>query len=306
MITTSTASGLDSVLPPGKTALGVFQPGAPWDFSALNSLETQIGREARIVHWFQGWGAAGSGPAPAQWQAVHDRGAIPMITWEPFDWTKGVSDTAFLPRLIAGGTHDAYIRSWAQAAAAYGEPIFLRFAHEMNGNWYPWALGVHDNTAAEYKDAWRRCVSIFRQEGASNVSWVWCPSIEAAGVTPLDASFPGDDVVDLVGFDAYNGGTALNWGGWLSFDQLFGPSLRKLSSFSARPPMICETASTESGGSKAAWITDMFVTQVAQAHPEIRAVTWFNEAKETDWRIQSSSASLDAFRSAIAASRYAA
>jgi hypothetical protein len=47
-------------------------------------------------------------------------------------------------------------------------------------------------------------------------------------------------------------------------------------------------------GTTQTWIRDMFAA-LAQ-HPEIRGFTWFDCAKETDWRIDSSAASLDTRR----------
>lgn len=56
---------------------------------------------------------------------------------------------------------------------------------------------------------------------------------------------------------------------------------------------VSETGSPEIGGDKAAWIRDMWAWLAA--HPEVRGVTWFHFDKETDWRIDSSEASLQAF-----------
>jgi hypothetical protein len=36
-------------------------------------------------------------------------------------------------------------------------------------------------------------------------------------------------------------------------------------------------------------------------HPEVAGFTWFEATKETDWRVESSSSSLRAFRSGLAA-----
>jgi hypothetical protein len=36
-----------------------------------------------------------------------------------------------------------------------------------------------------------------------------------------------------------------------------------------------------------------------QAHPEVRWLTWFDHAKETDWRIQSSPELLQVFRDGV-------
>jgi hypothetical protein len=62
--------------------------------------------------------------------------------------------------------------------------------------------------------------------------------------------------------------------------------------------MIGETASTEEGGDKAAWIQDAFARLTA-AYPQIRAITWFNINKETDWRIDSAPQSWQTFPTAV-------
>ena len=69
--------------------------------------------------------------------------------------------------------------------------------------------------------------------------------------------------------------------------------------------MVAETASTEQAGNKASWITDAFATQIPSNFPRIKAVIWFNENKEADWRIESSPAARAAFARAVAASVYA-
>ena len=63
---------------------------------------------------------------------------------------------------ILDGKHDAYVSSWARAAAAWGKPFFLRFAHEMNGDWTTWSPGVNGNTAREFVTAWKRVHGIYK------------------------------------------------------------------------------------------------------------------------------------------------
>lgn len=65
-----------------------------------------------------------------------------------------------------------------------------------------------------------------------------------------------------------------------------------------KPLFMGETASPETGGDKAAWINGLFAT--LDAHPEIRGFTWFHFDKETNWRIDSSATSLEAFRAGLA------
>ena len=66
--------------------------------------------------------------------------------------------------------------------------------------------------------------------------------------------------------------------------------------------MIAEMASTENGGDKAAWILKTFLQDVPN-YPAIKAVVWFNQADgPSDFRVNSSKASLNAFRNVVASS----
>src|SRR5205085_1771157 len=70
---------------------------------------------------------------------------------------------------ILSGSMDSYFRSFAQSAKSYGKPVVLRYAHEMNGGWFPWAPGQPTakdkygrytyfnvgNNQANYVAAWR-------------------------------------------------------------------------------------------------------------------------------------------------------
>jgi endoglucanase len=69
--------------------------------------------------------------------------------------------------------------------------------------------------------------------------------------------------------------------------------------------MVAETACAEQGGSKADWIADAYSTQIPNNFEKIKAVIWFNENKETDWRIESSPAAQNAFATAIQSNFYA-
>ncbi len=73
----------------------------------------------------------------------------------------------------------------------------------------------------------------------------------------------------------------------------------------SKPMMIGEMASSESGGSKAAWISDMF-SSLATQFPQIRALIWFDSYDgPSDWPVETSSTSLAAFSLGIGNSRFA-
>ncbi|MEV4626050.1 glycosyl hydrolase [Micromonospora sp. NPDC049523] len=137
-----------------------------------------------------------------------------MLTWEPWQSVsadKGrvaqyVEQPEFSNAAIAAGKKDEYIRSWAKSVAASGLLVYVRYAHEMNGNWYPWS-----RDPAGYVAAWRHIVDIFRAEGATNARFVFSvnPSIfEPAEdwTKNLRGYWPGDDYVDLLGSTMINFG----------------------------------------------------------------------------------------------------
>ena len=89
-------------------------------------------------------------------------------------------------------------RQWATAAKAWGHPFFLRFDHEMNGNWqFPWAELLNGNKPGDYVKAWRHVHDMFTSLGATNVSWVWCPNVSGGSTRPMAQLYPGDAYVDL-------------------------------------------------------------------------------------------------------------
>jgi beta-mannanase len=235
--------------------------------------------------------------------SVTRRGSTPMITWEPWDYTQGVDQPNYSLRNIANGQFDDYVREWANGLAAFQQPVLIRFAHEMNHAVYPWSVGVNGNTAEDYVAAWRHIHDLFTAAGATNVSWVWSPLIWWEGAMALEPLFPGDAFVDWVALDGYNN---VDWGGWQSFSQLFSASYQKLTALSTKPVMIAEVASAEPAGSKSQWITDTYAKAIPAQFPQIKAIVWFNEAKEADWRVNSSPSSLQAFRRAIASPYYLA
>jgi hypothetical protein len=119
-------------------------------------------------------------------------GTIPMVSWG-VDLRDGK---------VADGSRDPYLRTQAQAVAAYAKPVFLRIDWEMNGDWYPeWGSAAMSPEA--YVAAWRHIRAVFQQQGATNAAFIWCPNIGELGGRPWTDWYPGDDYVDWVGLDAY-------------------------------------------------------------------------------------------------------
>ena len=272
-----------------RVLFGAWEPGGD---AEVHALERRLGRKLDVVHWYQGWGVEDSAFDLARARATASRGAIPMITWEPWDYRRGPIQPRFQLRHIASGRFDGYIRSWARSVREFGKPVWLRFAHEMNGRAYPWSVGVNQNRAGDYVRAWRHVVKIFRQVGADNATFIWCPVVPSPGSASLSRCFPGDRYVDLVGMDGYNAGTAADWGGWLGFSEVFGGLYQRVRRLSRRPVIIAETGCAEQGGSKPDWINHAFLRALPKHFPAVRAVVWYDEHREANWRLDSTPATL--------------
>jgi hypothetical protein len=294
-------------------------PRASLEHDPLGQFAALAGRRVSVVNRWEHWGLGRGGRIDIKWLArVARAGAFPMITWVPWDPTipKPEFQQGFLMRDIASGAHDAYIADIASEAAEWDGPIFIRFAQEMNGTWYPW--GKHQNAPDEYIAAWRRVHEIFARTGAGHVTWVWNPS-EKNHPESLGLWYPGDDVVDWVAVDGYNWDDGNYWRDprgdtWRTLDMVFGPSFDDMGTFVPpnKPRMIAEVATTERDGApelKVAWICDAFRRALPEALPSVRAVLWFNEptnegGKIFPWPIDSTEASREAFAAAVAPEYY--
>jgi hypothetical protein len=288
--------------PPVSTAalrFGVATAGGPLAGAELDEVSQLAGESPSSVLFYEDFVQA---PPITEMNAVRARGAVPLVTWEPWAWGGGLEQPTYALNRITAGDFDAHITEWGQTLAAWGQPVQLRFGHEMNGNWYPWAEGVNGNQTGDYVRAWRHVHDLVAAAGASNVSWVWSPNVPYWGSTDLAGLYPGAGYVDMVALDGYNWGTSASWSGWISPQDLFGPGIAQLRALAPGIPiLIAETAASEAGGSKAAWNTDLVSYLAAQ--PDVAGFVWFNMHKETDWRINSSDASAAAFKSALAARR---
>lgn len=275
-------------------SLGAFAPSLPWGFQDIDAFSDLVGKRPAIIHWFQDWAM---GFDAAYMDEAVSRGGMPLVSWEPWEFGAGLDQPEYAPKKILNGEHDAYITGWARAAASWGKPFFLRFAHEMNGDWTAWSLGVGGNTAREFVSVWRKVHSMFVQEGATNVRWVWSPVADSEEHTPYRHVYPGDAYVNWFGISGYNWGNTREWSRWQSFTDIFGASYRAMRNMAPKKPvMIAEVGCAEQGGDKAAWIRSAYLKEIPERFPKIEAVCWFDADKENNWRVDSSVGSLLAYK----------
>jgi Glycosyl hydrolase family 26 len=284
---------------------------APWDMGAVSKFEQLTGKPLSMVEFSTPFADCTTSPCSyfgfpgAEFSAIREHGAIPFFSWGSQSIPGSNNQPDFQLADIIAGNYDAYIREWATHAAEWGHPFFLRFDWEMNGSWFAWGEGANGNQPGEFVAAWRHVHDIFTSAGATNATWVWCPYI--SHTETFTSLYPGDEYVDWTCLDAYNWGTnPAAPHKWESFDHLYSDSYATITGALAppKPIMIGEVAATEYGGSKAAWISEMFEALPAR-FPQIRGLLWFeNLDNGMDWPLETSETATSAFAEGIADDRY--
>jgi hypothetical protein len=282
--------------------LGIFREQDPT--AIAEDAARLYGATPASVMWFDSWTSGRAFPV-AEAKQLWRRGIMPHYTWEPWNTALGPNDPAQIHlQDIIDGTWDGYITARAKEFAAVRQPILVRWAHEFNGNWYPWGIANNDNDPSRYVRAYRHVHDLVEEAGARNVQWVWAfnngSSPDEAYNDPA-AAYPGDDYVDWVGIDGYNWGFGPSWDPagdhWTSFDATFAAAYAKARAVAPhRPVMLGEFASTEDGGDKALWLDEMTATLRSGAYPELKLLTYFDLTKEEPWSPGSSPAALAAFK----------
>lgn len=282
---------------------------APWSRRATARFESITRKRVSLLQFSSPWADCRRGrceffgfPRPA-FDTVRKHGAIPVFGWASYAVPMLEMRRSYRLSAIAQGRYDGYVRQWARDAKRWGHPFFLRFNWEMNGDWFPWSEGVNGNRPGDFVRAWRHVHDVFAAVGARKVTWMWCPNADYAGSgTPIRELYPGDAYVDWTCIDGYNRGKP-----WKSFAAIYQSTYDLLRGLApAKPIAVAEVASTEKGGSKAAWITRMF-RDLPIRFPKVRALVWFEKYdSHMDWPIETSKSARAAFRRGIASRVYVA
>lgn len=289
---------------PTKPLLGVYDGNQGWAMTEVAHLEAWQGRPNAVVELFTSWDGnrkVMDNLFGQQLPAIWANGNVPLITWEPF---VGATTPADIEVRIAAGAYDAYVRTWASRLGAFldgpdkirgnadDRRAYLRLAHEVNGDWYPWSA-VGGGTPADYQAMWQRVHRLAKDAGGftpSRVQWVWAVNHTDVGSYTAEQYWPGADVVDWVAIDGYNWGASQTWSSWQTPELTLGPMLARLRALAPGTPVsISEVASTSvaAGGVVDLQAKSEFIRQLATWAPAngVGMLVWFNEDKETDWAV---------------------
>jgi hypothetical protein len=266
---------------PRRPAFGVTLPELTQ--TNVDKLAATAGCKPTIVQRF---GSVASGISLKTLQAIS---GMPMLSVEPWHSGQGPNQQDFTLKATIEGRWDPQYQQIAQSVVEYHNVVLVRFAHEMNGDWYPWSM-ANGNTAADFVAAWRHVVDLFRSAGATNVLWVWSPNIlRGANSTQISQFWPGPNYVDIVGLTGYGVHET-------NPTQTYGPTLKLIQALTDKPLLLTEVG-VQADSAKRQWIS-AFGQWLAE-HPQVLGFVWFQSDRGDNWRFDDTQANLTSFKSSL-------
>ncbi|OAV99942.1 hypothetical protein PTTG_09740 [Puccinia triticina 1-1 BBBD Race 1] len=247
-----------------------IQPNTPLD------INNRIGAPMSVMGSYIQLYAKDTNLVEIDWQLPQYRQLIGWPVWEiammPVEGLEKVT-----PEMAAN------IASKMQMLNAQGITVWLRFAHEMNGDWYVWG-----QKPALFLEKWKLVTSAVRRV-APKTLMLWAPNSgfsadQDALLGGYAKYWPGGEWVDMIGHERVNvlPSPTEAQDTIKDFVKLFG------SKDHDRPLVLAETAAsyTRSLDGKPApgeaaerdiklsWMSQLLSRSMAEAVPELKAVVW--------------------------------
>jgi mannan endo-1,4-beta-mannosidase len=257
--------------------LGIFEKGSPPQYGPVKEFAQAVGKEPNLIGYCAGWAQ----PFDMSFaRRMYRHGVTPFVQIDP---------TSASVSPIASGVYDHYLRSYADSVRSYRHPVVIGFGHEMNGTRY--SRGYAHVPARVFVAAWRHIVTLFRGQGADNVTWLWTINAELPGTGPVSSGWPGTGYVTWVGIggDYYHSSA--------TFAGLFGRTIAAVRAFTEKPVLLFETGAGPVAG-QAAKIGSLFA---GMRQYQTLGLVWYDIAQHDgpyhqDWRTENSRAARAAFR----------
>jgi len=259
---------------------GIFENGAPVDFTELKKIEAKIDFKFPIVLYYTGFiEHADRHPRLATaLENAKKEGRLVELTLQTTEQSSGEGNMVYD---VLDGKYDTFLKNYAEEVAHSGSPVLFRLGNEMNGDWCVYSSEHTSKDTEIYKAFYRYIYKVFQDAGADNVIWIWNPNAKSFPDFKWNNElcyFPGDEYVDVVGMTRYNTGTYYQGETWIEFDQMYDSLYKKYTSLYDKPLMITEFSSSSVGGDKEAWVRRMF--QHIKEYKKVKVAVWWDGC---DW-----------------------
>ena len=155
---------------------------------------------------------------------------------------------------ISNGARDTEIGNLAKFYKAWidqgeGRIALIAPLQEMNGvynnNGDTWTTYAGD--PEKFKLVYKRIQNIFYQNGIKpvDVIWTFAPNGWSVAGHEFEKYYPGDEIVDVIGFSSYNYGYCFDGTKWETYQEMLEPYINRMEIMAPNIPIIiAETATT--------------------------------------------------------------
>lgn len=148
--------------------------------------------------------------------AQYERGGMVSLSWHTDNPVTGkdawdVSDSTVVASVLPGGAQHDKFMGWMGIVADFMNslttsdgrkvPVLFRPWHEHTGSWFWWGQALCSTT--EYKALWRMTYEFMQQKGVKHLLYAYSPGTEPNNTAEYLERYPGNDIIDLIGFDTY-------------------------------------------------------------------------------------------------------
>ena len=217
---------------------------------------------------------------------VDARGGISTVSWHADNILTGGSTWDCGARVVAellpgGAAHEEWLGRLDRVADFLGSlrdaegrpiPVVLRLYHEQTASWFWW--GAEWCSPEEYKALWRMTVEHLRGvRGVHNVLYAYSPTDVADEAAYLER-YPGDEWVDVVGFDLYLFGSGE--AAAARYTERMRRNLSIVTAYAARAGKVAVMAETGAEGLAAERYFSRIVAPLTEEYPVAWILFWRN------------------------------
>lgn len=268
---------------------------------AVLQLESTLGRKLAVVREYDFWDS----PFPTAYdQWLRDNGHIIALSVKALRTNKSRIKWIDIANAQPGSQLYNDVVGWADRVRNFGGPVWFIFNHEAEEQ-----SNSASGTAPDFIAAWRKVVTIFRQQGVVNAKYVWVATSYAFERTDGRRAalwYPGDAYVDAIGADPYNWYNCrpgIN-NPWRSLQQIIDPMRIFGLAHPDKDLVLTEFGSYEdpaTPGRKAQWFNAAQQLFKQPGWEQYTAILYYNTGGNNTypncrWLIDTSQSSLDAFR----------
>ena len=149
-------------------------------------------------------------------KVAYERGGVNTISWHANNPLTGgsawdVASNEVVKSILPGGEKHELFNTWLTRLGNFflslkdnnGKPIPVIFRpfHEHTGSWFWW--GQKLCTAEQYVALWKYMQSFLENMGVHNLLYAYSSGSEFSTIAQYLERYPGDDVIDVMGFDTY-------------------------------------------------------------------------------------------------------